>query len=78
MVMCGDLGSELVRRIDRRVNVPPELLLGRTYRVHDVVKRRVSDHQEVNVAGRAKLTPGRRSKQERDLNPIAKRCESIA
>jgi hypothetical protein len=70
--------SKLIRRIDRRIDVPADLFLRRSYRVHDVLEWRISYDQEIDVAGRAQLTPGGGSKHESDLDPLAQRRERVA
>lgn len=69
--MGSELGSKLLRRIDRRIDVPAELFLGPCDRVHNIVKWCVSNHEEVDIACRAELIPRCRSEDERDLNRIA-------
>jgi hypothetical protein len=76
--MGSQLRSKLVRRIDRRIDVPSELFLSYGYRVHDFLEWRSANHQEVDIACRAKLTPCGRSEHESDLDPIAQRRKSVA
>ena len=70
--MRRDLRSKLVRRIDRRVDVPAELLLSRGESLHDILKWRVANDQEIDVTRRAELAPCPGSEHERNLNAIAK------
>lgn len=77
MVMLGDLRSKLVRRIDRRIDVPAEPFLSCGESMHDVLKWRVSHDHKIDVAHCAELAPRRGSEHERNLNAIAKRREPV-
>jgi hypothetical protein len=76
MMPCCDFRSKLGRRIDGRIDVPAEPFLCRGERMHHVLEWRVANHQEIDVARRAEFAACRGPEHERDLNAIAKRCES--
>lgn len=76
--MGRELGPKLGRRIDRRIDVPPKLFLGGRDRVHNILKRRVPNHEEVDVACRAEFVSRRRSEHKRDLNRVAERRKRVA
>jgi hypothetical protein len=78
MVMCRDLRSKLVRRIDRRIDVPAELFLRHGERMHDVLEWSVPNHEKIDIARRPELAPCCGPEHERDLNALAKRCESLS
>jgi hypothetical protein len=73
-----ELVPKLIGWIDRRIDVPPKLFLGGRDRMHNILERRVTDHEKVDVAGRAKFVSRRRSEHERDLNRVAERRKRVA
>jgi hypothetical protein len=78
MVVLSDLRSKLVRRIHRRIDVPAKLLLSRGKSMHHILKWRISNDQEIDVACRAKLAPCRGPEHEGDLNTVAERREPVS
>jgi len=74
----GELGFKLVRRIDRWVDVPAELFLGRRDSLHDIQEWRVSNYAKVDVACRTELVTCCRSEHEGDLDPVAQRRKCVA
>jgi hypothetical protein len=78
VVMCRELRPKLLRRVDRRIHVPADPFLGHGERTDNVLKWRVANYEKVDVARRPELTPRRGPEHERDLNAVAKRCESVS
>jgi hypothetical protein len=78
MVTCRDFRSKLARRINRRIHVSAKPLLGRGERMHDILKWRVANHEKIDVARRAEFAACRGPKHERDLNAIAKGCQTVS
>lgn len=74
----SELGPELLRRKNRRIDIPRKLFLGGRNRVHNILERCVTDHQEIDVACRAELVSRRRPEHERDSNPVAERRNRVA
>jgi hypothetical protein len=77
VVVCNDLRSKLLRRIDGRIDVPAELFLSLGKSVYDVLEWRVANNQKINVARRAELAPCRGSEHEGNLNAVAKWSQPI-
>ena len=65
------LCSELRRRVDRRIDVSPESLLSAGQRPHYVLKGRIPDDEQVDIACRPELAASGRSKHEGDDNLFA-------
>lgn len=78
MVTRGKLRPKLVRGINRRIHVPAKPFLGRGERMNDVLEWRVANYQNIDVACRAEFAACRGSEHERNLNAIAKGCESLS
>jgi hypothetical protein len=71
VVLRPKLRSKLGRRIDRRIDVSAQSLLSTGQRSHYVLKRRIPDDEQVDIACRPELAASGRSKHEGDDNLFA-------
>jgi hypothetical protein len=71
VVLRAKLRSKLGRRIDRRIVVSAESLLSAGQRSHDVLKGRIADDEQVDIACRPELAASGRSEHEGDDNLFA-------
>ena len=72
------LCSELRRRVDRRIDVPPESLLSAGQRSHYVLKGRVPHDEQVDIACRPEFAASGRPKHEGKDNLLAECGKSVA
>jgi hypothetical protein len=78
VVAAPDLRAEFIRRINRRVHVPPKPLLrlrqGGGYRR----ERRIPDDEQVDVAIAAQFPAGRGAEDESDDDAVGERRQRLA
>jgi hypothetical protein len=72
------LPLKLGRRVHGRIDVPSEARLRLRYGVHDILKRRVPDHEQVNVARHAEFAASGRTEHECHQNLFTQRREPLA
>lgn len=72
-----NLRSKLVCRVDRRIDVPPQSFLSWLYRCDDIAEGCFADHQQIDVAGGVKLTPGSGAEHEGRVHTIRERDERL-
>jgi hypothetical protein len=53
VVLRGELRSILARRVDGRVNVASQTLLCPRQRLHHVLERRVTNHEQIQITSRS-------------------------
>jgi hypothetical protein len=78
VMLCAKLLLKLSRRVHGRIDVPPESRLRLRQRVHDILKRRVPDDEQVYVARRSEVAPSGRAEHEGNQNLLTQRRESLA
>ena len=78
MVAVPDLGTKLVRWIDRGIHVSPQPLLRRYQSGRDEVERNVSDDEQVDVAVLAQFPSCGRAKDEGHSDLISERRQRLA
>ena len=69
-----ELRPEFVQGVDGWIDFPSQPLLSASQRRHDVLERRVTDDEQVDVAGGAEFTTGGGAEDERRPHPRAERC----
>jgi hypothetical protein len=78
VVLRGELRSKLGTRIHSRIDIPSQSFLGPRQRLHDVLKRRVTNNEQIQIAGRTQLAARSRPKDKCELNPLAERRQPIS
>ena len=78
MVAAADLRAEFIRRINRRVHVPPKPLLRLCQGGGDRRERRIPDDEQVDVAIAAQFPAGRGPEDESDSDAVGEGCQRLA
>jgi hypothetical protein len=74
----GELGGELVRRVDARVDRAPQRFLRGRERFDNFSEADIADDHQIDVAAGALVTAGDRAVNESGTNPIAQRLQRLA
>lgn len=69
---------KLGRRVDGRIDVPSEARLRLRQRAHHVMKCRIPDDEQVNIARHAEFAASGRAEHECHSNLLAQRGEPLA
>ena len=77
VMLCFDLCSKLVYRVNRRIDIPPKSFLGWLYRRDDIAEGRFPNDQQIDVAGGVELTPRSRAEHECRLQAICERHQRV-
>src|ERR1700731_470190 len=71
MMLLQDLFAELRKRIHSGVNLPRQLLLGRSQGFHNLAERRVTYNKYIHVTAATLLSAGHRAIDESNLDLAA-------
>ena len=78
MVLRTELDPNFLRGVDARIDFSSEPLLRTCQRLHYFSERYVSNYEQVDVAGGAKLAAGRRPEDQSHYHALAERRERLA
>lgn len=73
-----ELRPEFVQGVDGWIDFPSQPLLSASQRRHDVLERRVTDDQQVDVAGGAKFTTGGGAEYKRHQHALAEGSQRLS
>ena len=71
-------GAEFRRRVDGRIDVAPQPVLGTCQRRHDVLEGHLADHEQVDVTRGPELPTRRGTEHERHEHVVSERSQCFA
>ena len=73
-----ELRPEFVQGVDGWIDFPSQPLLGASQRSHDVLERRVTDDEQIDVAGGTKFTTGGGAEDKRHQHALAEGSQRLS
>jgi hypothetical protein len=78
MVAATQLADELLRTVDRRVDIAAQPLLGVSERGYNLPERHITDHEQINIARGSQLPSCCRTVKEGYPDRFSQRSQCVA